>query len=183
MLLSFSMISAETFYFEKRDWELDQPATKEITFVRLNNGTQIKVIGRAIVGSNAEGDLEEKIVEDIVEIKSVYPNAKNASVVIVSEQCGGNATYCAVSHYHLIVPQENYLRTYYIGAWARNISVVLDKKNKIVDVSATVYIGKDKYLTQQYKTCRFIDNIGFVDPQTNASCRPERNSDIYIIDF
>lgn len=173
--LACSIVSAEGFHFEERDWEVNNQPEEETKFVQFNNGAHIgfsQQEGKSgnLVGFNAEKDLYEVIGSDYTTIKSAHPNVINASAVILATSCGGNGSHCLIPHYYLVVPKENFLQIYYIGIGVYDVQVTLDENNQIADIQATVYVYKDKYLTRQFKTCRFIKDVGFVDPKTNSRC-------------
>lgn len=183
--LTCGTVFAESFHFEERDWEInDPPIIEKSKFVQLNNGAYIELLEEesgqvsfdTVVGFNAEKDLREEIGSDLVTIESEHPNAANASAVIISERCNGNSSDCLYSHYYLVVPEENFLKKYYIGLNA-NCKITLDENNQITDIRAKIYVGRDTYLTRQYKTCRFIKDIGFVDLKTNSNCNQEKSPD------
>jgi len=181
--LTCGTVFAESFDFEERDWEInDPPIIEEIKFVQLNNGAYIELLEKesgqvsfdTVVGFNAEKDLHEEIESDFVTIESAHPNTENASAVIISASCGGSSSDCLYSHYYLVVPEENFLKKYYMGPNA-NCKITLDENNQITDIRAKIYVGRDTYLTRQYKTCRFIKDVGFVDLKTNSNCNQEES--------
>lgn len=163
----------EKFKWSTEDSELESDAkTEDLKKLKFSNGMALifqKTDPESTFGAKLllqEKNSSSKVIleDDIVTINAVYPSRENAKIALISNNCSGNGSMCAVSPTYLVTEENSTAGIFFISQEPFKIEVDF-KNKKLHSARANVVLATDPFGSNIYGDIQFLTGKGFVVPQ------------------